>query len=332
MSVAFFLPGEPDLEALKGLRPDRCPAEFQRGERVWILQTYLHLKAAGRPVELRAEPPDGGIVVFHAKHDKALGLRRLWMRRSILVGVRADNREPLIADAEVLQNRWFADERVRYHIPHWPQPGLIPRDPSRGERIRRAAFKGHSVNVHPALEDPSWEAFLAGRGMVWEYDAGECDRRSRDRRALCWHDYSAVDLIVALRPDSPVFHRSKPASKLVNAWAAGVPAILGPEVAFRDLRRSELDYIECSTVEEARAAVLKLLEEPGLYRAMVENGRARAAEFTRDAVRRRWEEVLFERLPAVERDGGFGFTRSLPLPLKSLIKRVARWITRRPAI
>ena len=50
MPVTFFLPGEPDLERLRGLDPERDWSEFVRGEHAWILQTYLRLRGAGRPV------------------------------------------------------------------------------------------------------------------------------------------------------------------------------------------------------------------------------------------------------------------------------------------
>ncbi|MGH9363522.1 MAG: hypothetical protein ACRD2T_16550, partial [Thermoanaerobaculia bacterium] len=72
MEVTFFLAGERDLERLARADPDRDWREFQRGERIWVLQAYLRLARAGYPVRLAAEPPAGGIVVFHAKHERDL--------------------------------------------------------------------------------------------------------------------------------------------------------------------------------------------------------------------------------------------------------------------
>src|SRR5215218_11143541 len=139
MKITFFLAGEKDIAALRRLDPDRDWREFHRGERGWVLQTYLRLARAGYPVELAASPPAEGIVVFHAKHARAL--RSQWRRlgNAVLLGARADNQGPLIADFEVVQNGLFADEKRHFLIHHWPQPALIPRDPSRGTTIRRIA-------------------------------------------------------------------------------------------------------------------------------------------------------------------------------------------------
>lgn len=43
-----------------------------------------------------------------------------------------------------------------------------------------------------------------------------------------WHDYQHVDAVLAIRDCPPVVLATKPASKLINAWKAGVPALLGP--------------------------------------------------------------------------------------------------------
>jgi len=61
-------------------------------------------------------------------------------------------------------------------------------------------------------------------------------------QAIDWPDFREADLILAVRPGDRRRATNKPASKLVNAWLAGVPALLGPEVAYRELRRSELEW------------------------------------------------------------------------------------------
>ena len=123
-------------------------------------------------------------------------------------------------------------------------------------------------------------------------------RRRRDGPAgIDWPDFRQVDLLLAVRPEDRRLWTSKPASKLFNSWLAGVPALLGPEHAYRELRRSELDYLEVSSLAEAKAAVLRLLERPDLYQAMVENGRDRGAEFTAEATLSRWDEPLEQEDP-----------------------------------
>jgi hypothetical protein len=327
MRCTFFLAGE-DLEALSRIDPDRGWRELQTGERAWILQTWLRLQRAGHPVELAATAPEDGLVVFHAKQAKDLLRQRSRLRDAVLVGIRADNREPLIADFEILQNGFFADGRRRFFMPHWPQSGLVPRDPGRGERIERIAYKGFAANLHPDFRTPAWTDFLAHEGIEWMVDAVAFD--GRNRRELDWPDFRTVDLALAVRPDGRKQRRSKPATKLVNAWLAGVPALLGPELAFEELRRSELDYLEVASVAEAREAVLRLRRDPGLYRAMVENGLQRGADCSHDALVPRWAELLFETIPALA-ERRSRLVRGLPLPVRAAGRWLARTVTLRPA-
>ena len=83
-----------------------------------------------------------------------------------------------------------------------------------------------------------------------------------------------------------------PVTRYANAWLAGVPAILGPESGYRELRRGPLDFLEAATPALAMQSLQRLQDEPGLYRAMVANGLERGAEYTMQAVRARWIELL----------------------------------------
>jgi len=328
MRVTFFLDGEEDLESLRRLDPDRDWRQFQRGEQVWVLQTYLRLARAGLAVELAAVPPAEGLIVFHAKQARALRRQAHLLGDAILVAARADNRQPLIADFEILQNAHFADGRRRFHMPHWPQPGLLPRDPARGTTIKRLVYKGFEGNLSLEFSRPEWRQLLADRGIEWVVDAARFAGRETDSQAMDWPDFREADLILAVRPGGRNRATNKPASKLINAWLAGVPALLGPEVAYLDLRRSELDYFEVSSLAEAQAAVDRLLGDPGLYKAMVENGRVRAADFTADAILPRWGKLLFETIPGLLPPR---WTRRLPLGLRSAGRWLSRTATLRPA-
>jgi hypothetical protein len=294
-TVTFLLPGCADLDRLGRLDPDRSPDEFRRGERAWVLQTFIRLAAAGHPVGLSSTLPQLGAVVYHTKHRRLLAAELTERHRPLLVAVRADNSEALLADVEILQNGRWAGPR-RFHVAHWPQPGLLPRDPGRGDRVERAAFKGLTGNLHPGLSTAAFRASLAGAGIELELDAAGFE--AAGEAPLAWHDYRDVDVVVAVRPPDRRLHPSKPATKLINAWHAGVPAVLGPEHAYRELRRDPLDYLEAGTPAEASAAILRLRAHPGLYRAMVENGRRRAAEVSVAAITARWAAVLFQQVPA----------------------------------
>lgn len=327
--AAFFLAEENDLTTLEGLDPDSHWREFQRGERNWVLQAYLRLRSAGLPVRLVGEAPPHGPVVFHARHKHALHRARHRLTDAVLVGVRGDLHDPLIADVQVLQNGCFADGRRRFFIPHWPQPGLMPRDPSRGTAIRRAAYKGFDRNLHPDLRTPAWREFVSASGIDWVCDSVPYQNRDPVTGMIDWPDYRAVDLLIAVRPPDRRLHLAKPATKLVNAWLAGVPAILGEEFAYRELRRSPLDYIEAASIDDVRRAVRRLCDEPELYQGMVDNGRRRAHEFTITAITEHWRDLLFETLPALEADPAFRRRRRLSLPARRTLGRLQELFGRR---
>lgn len=326
--MTFYLPGERDLDRLRHLDPDGDWDEFVRGERAWILQTYLRLHRAGHPVVLSGEPSDAGLVVYHAKHARSLMRRAHRLHSAVLVGVRADNSEPATADFEVEQNRVYADARRRFFVPHWPQPGLLARDPRRGSRLERVAFKGFLANLEPAFRHPDWAEWLAGRGIRWELDAVEFEQLAGTSDRLRWNDFRETDLVLAVRPGEPARHTNKPATKLCNAWHAGVPALLGPEPAYRELRRDPLDYLEAGSVEEAKAAIDLLLAEPDLYQRMIEHGRRRAAEFTAGSILERWVELLWQTLPEVAPDRPL---QRLPYLLRPLVRQTQRVLAGRPA-
>ncbi len=333
--VAFFLDDPRPLAELARLDPDRDWREMVRGERVWILKTFLHLRSAGHPVRLVDAAPRDGLVVFHAKQRRAVARSLAAAGRRapgcVLVGVRADLREPLIADFEILQNgRWAGPGR--FAVRHWPQGGLVPRDPGRGTRIEHVAFKGYAANLAAPFRGAAWAEALARRGLAWHADAVEFAGLATDEAALDWNDYRQVDLVVAVRPPDRHLWTSKPATKLANAWRAGVPALLGPEWAYRELRRDNLDYLEVESAGEALAAIDRLRASPELYRAMVERGAERAAEVTVEAITRSWAEVLFARIPArLAADSGLARLRRWPLPVRALVRRVLRLATARPA-
>ena len=299
-----------------------------------MLQTHLRLRAAGFSSALTDRIPAEGLVLFHNKHEKLVRRGIPAGGAPVLVGIRADNREALVAEIELVQNGRFAKPGRRLFIPHWPQPGLVARDAARGELVRRVAYKGFLGNLHPAFREERWSRFLAGRGIEWVVDAKEFEgSAATERAALDWSDFSAVDLIVAVRKPEPKTDFSKPATKLVNAWLAGTPALLGGEHAYREIRRSELDYVEVDArdpLASAERAVERLAGDPALYRAMIEHGRARAREFDVAALTARWLELLGTSLPALAAEPERARRRRQPLSLRRFRHLLERWRERRP--
>jgi hypothetical protein len=285
--VTFFLDADDaTLAAWRGLRPDREPQRMVLGEDYWIVQTWARLRDAGMPVALANRVPEDGVVVFYAGDKRGVWKQLRTGSRALLAAVRSDRHPVGFADCEIVQNASSADGVRALYLPHWPQPGLLPRDPARGDALRVVLFPGTPQNLAAGFDASEWHSFLQARGIEFR-----C-RYAGDAEA--WNDYRDVDALLAIRPESMGLVRNKPAWKLFNAWLAGVPAILGPESGYRELRRGPLDFLEAATPVVAMQALQRLQDEPGLYRAMVANGSARGAEYAVEAVRARWIALLEE--------------------------------------
>jgi hypothetical protein len=322
LPVTFFYPYPDELAALPDLELDDhlfWSHEGKERRRAWILQTYLRLREAGHPVSISDTLPERGLLVllpepeirraFDAQHTRA-------HRSLIVVTVRADVTEyrSLLGDADVVQNGRFADESRVFFVPHWPQPGLLPRDPDRGARVENIVFKGGFGSLLADFRSARWHDYLSARDMTFQIASAETEGA-----VPSWHDYRTADLNLAVRPpyDDGGLRCEKPASKLVNAWLAGVPSLLGAEHAFRELRTSPLDYLEVTSVDEAIDAVERLRARPRLYARMIRHGQRRAQAFTPPRVAERWAEVLFERVPRMASRPITRWARALPPFLRS---------------
>src|SRR5689334_5793131 len=281
----------PDIATFDETGFGRQPERFRRGVDNWIVQTYVRTRASleARGVEVRISERFERDAICVAHRDD-LNRYADPLYDCYLIGVRADRPQVIVANVEIVQNALQLGPARSRLMPHWPQPGLLPRDASRGTRVECVAYMGRTNSVRPGYLDPSFPASAAALGLKLEI-------RNED-----WHDYSNVDVLVAHRRENAAMLRNKPASKLVNAWLAGVPAIVAPEPAFEQLRRDPLDFIATNDAASTLEALRLLASSPERYRAMVENGSRRALEFGVDAVRRRWVSFFLEEaIPAFER-------------------------------
>ncbi len=264
---------------------------FLKGSvRTWVWRTYFHLRKAGVPCRLSEVLPEEGIVVVAAC---TLPLRFKPGKKLFVVECVADTPPRFYSQCQVYQSASQAAAapvvgrfpRVVF-MPHWSQPRLVARDEARGGLCVNVDYVGAKGQLAPELAGEDFARRLERAGMKF-----------RPRHEV-FDDYASTDLVLAARDFSGVEVRHKPGSKLMNAWRAGVPAILGVEGGFRELRRSELDYIEVKSVAECVAACERLRDEAGLRRAMVENGRRRALDFTDERIAERWRVLLQEEIPA----------------------------------
>src|SRR5699024_595021 len=135
-AVSFFLDADdPTIASWRALQPDAEPRRLVLGEDYWIVLTYARLRDAGDDVARVNRLPDAGVVVFYAGDKRAVWSQLRERAKAarpgmLLAAVRSDRHPVGFADCEIVQNASSADGRRALHVPHWPQPGLIPRDPA----------------------------------------------------------------------------------------------------------------------------------------------------------------------------------------------------------
>jgi hypothetical protein len=300
--IYFYIPKE--YWPIDGIpeKPNTYWYDFNQGITpgvyAWTIQTYQYLKANGLSCELIGELPAEGIVLAHRK---SLPEDLKPNSQLLIVCLKAESAAHPYAQIHIVGNHrdmnttamiWgdrYLYPGQKYYIPHWPQPGLIPRDVNRGDRFENIAFFGESINLAAQLKTTAWERELHNMGLQWHLV-------DRDR-SHTWNDYSYVDAIVAVRKlDQQVNYTWKPALKLYNAWHAGVPAILGRESAYQQERRSDWDYLEVSSLEDTLNALRKLREDRDFRSKIVENGLLRAQEINSTQITQIWQNIIAEKL------------------------------------
>jgi hypothetical protein len=288
---------------------------FLGAEVNWVLRTYLILKRKNLNVSISPRLIPGQICVV-APYTLSI---RDYRVDCFVVGCRSDFARPVMCEIAIVQNKANVESEREIFIPYWPQPGLLPRLRERRSRVENMAFKGRSWNLYHEFRSPQFLAELAGLGVRFE------THDERGNPEADWSDYRQCDLILAVRDLTEQDARVKPASKLVNAWIAGVPAILGPEPAFRDFRQSPLDYVEVKTPRQALDAIRRFKSQPDYYDQTVANGLRRAEEFSEDAIARQWIDALAG--PAAEQYGRWLRSRRLArlarFPIRSIRQKLA---------
>ncbi|MDY7024021.1 MAG: hypothetical protein SWJ54_22180, partial [Cyanobacteriota bacterium] len=110
-----------------------------------------------------------------------------------------------------------------------------------------------------------------------------------------WNDYSQVDAIVAIRGfGKENKYKNKPATKLFNAWLAGVPAILGYESAYRAEGMPNWNYLEVTSFNELIFALSQLKSSQTLRHYLVKNGQIKVHQFQPENITHRWRYFLTE--------------------------------------
>jgi hypothetical protein len=281
----------PDIERLDESDIASAPKRFVGGRNSWIAQTYVRLRAPlrarGWSVSAGPQLVPGAITFAHRDDANGFGDGR---HEAFLVVVRADRAPVVACDFAIVQNRIDPQGHERY-VPLWPQPGLIHRDVSRGTRIERIAYQGRTGLNPPWFRDASFLRALAARRIDFEI------------RKSGWEDYRQVDVALAARgAESARVLATKPATKLYNAWLAGVPMLASPEPAYCEVRRAPIDFLEVHGPDDVLRSLDLLRANPNLYAAMVAHGRERGLEFDVHATRRRWLALFDEEIVPAYRE------------------------------
>lgn len=276
---------------------------FGLGIYAWTIQTYLRLRDAGVRCDLVNQLPSRGIVFLHRNgfrsHPQGIEVQP----ERLMVCFQGDLLPHPDAQVHVVQNQTQASiRRQAFFMPHWPQPGLQPRDKQRGDRFETIAFFGHADNLLPAFAGSDWAAALQQLGLTWASVTSQNRWNEHQTLNTQWHDYCNVDAVLAVRSFDRAtlaqtqLYRHKPATKLYNAWLAGVPAILGPESAYQAERQTDMDYIEVTSVANVLQILQRLKEDAALRQAMVRNGWVRSHAITPDSLTQQWNNFLQDSL------------------------------------
>ncbi len=291
MQVHFYLPERylPDPARQEAWRSGKITRLEEAGKvacaQCWIYQTWVALERSGFPVRLTHAIPSEGILV---------GLTNLLTadfrvpEHVFFVGVVADYLADARAHLHVVQNKAHARRlRNAAFMPLWPQPNLLARDPTRLDRFENVCFFGESSNLAPELADIRWKDELRNE-LGLNFIVCRADR---------WHDYWEADCVVAIRGFGRSSYVHKPATKLYNAWLAGVPFIGGMDSAYAADGEPGHDFLQAATPEELFGHLRRLQEDLSLRKQLVTAGKSSGRGFSFDATLERWQRLLGETVP-----------------------------------
>ena len=274
-----------DMADCMAREPTIAAGVASRGDLCWSFQTYLNL----------AERTDLAVVCSNGLRDDAVNfvhsdqLARLDSRASaFIVCMRADFPARRWAQLHIVQNRLQSGGGT-HHVPLWPQPGIMPRDPDR-RKVERIAYVGQTYNGNLAADQATWRRAVEGVGL--EFAAPPKER---------WNDFRSIDVLVGVRSFDGSTYPGKPPSKLINAWHARIPFIGGADSAYEQIGTAGYDYLRAVTLDEVTQAISLLRDDDATYARIVSNGALKAKRYSVEAICDRWTRLIrAEILPRYE--------------------------------
>ncbi|TIN26420.1 glycosyltransferase [Mesorhizobium sp.] len=243
------------------------------GAVAWTVQSYLILRQHRENLTISTEPMLDRINIAHVSSWRQISS----CVRCYKVSARADYRRKYDVDFEILQNATNLKNSRQIYLPHWPSPRLKPRSADRS-----------------GVENVAYAGELGVRNIAKSLKASDQVKGFRfltiDRQR--WHDLSNVDVLIAIRDFSTKLFVDKPPTKLINAWHAGIPLIGGYDSAFSQIGIPGVDYIRVRSESELEAALQRLRDDPEYYSSIVEAGRVRSKEYTRESIAQEWLRAI----------------------------------------
>ena len=287
MEVHFYLPERylPDSDRQEAWRSGKITRLEEGGKiacaQCWIFQTWLALERSGFPAHLTHSMPSDGVLVTLTScvesDFRASGSRFLCRHRGGLScpPSRATARRPKCGAREAIVERRFHSALAA------SQP-----DSARSGALRTGLKTSVSLAIvrilRAELADERWQRKLKDELGVNFIVCG-ADR---------WHDYREADCVAAVRGFGRSAYLHKPATKLYNAWLAGVPFIGGMDSAYAEDGEPGRNFLRAATPDELFEHIRRLKEEPALRDRLVAAGRIAGRNFTSEAILGRWRHFL----------------------------------------
>ncbi|QBG45953.1 glycosyltransferase family 1 protein [Verrucomicrobia bacterium S94] len=245
----------------------------------WVWPLYCQLKMKGLPVLFNYELQEDAVNFVHAQVARVI-LSPHELSKYFVVVIRADYRSFPFGRFEIVQNKHCAAGTRRIFMPHYPQPGLLPRMKER-TKVENVCFSGQANNFCLDKEQLGNDLEQLGCKLIFR----ECGE---------WQDMREVDVLLGIRSLSKKKYHSKPPTKLFNAWLSRIPFIGGYDSAYEQVGRPGTDFLRVSTYSELLDAVSQLKKKPELYNRIVESGLKKGENFTAAATTERWVNFIEE--------------------------------------
>lgn len=306
--VHFWSP-EDLASAMEAWDPDSDPGKHQSGVGHGLYELYVRLRARGRPVTIGPVPPPGCHLVFHLESvwDWRAGgpdrralfhLLGALSRSSAATAVRGD--VPLELSVrpghciEVMPNRTTVTRVRQVWVPLLPQRGLAGRKEVRKGRVRSVGLMAYEENVPELFRSAEFLRQVREIPVDWRAHTLKAATSAPD-----WHDFADLDCVLCLRSEPvPYGAARKPATKLINAWAAGAIPIVGDEPAYREMGEDGVDCLFVSRPEGVLPLLRRLATDSSLVELLERGGELKSRQYSRERILDAWEALIFDRAPA----------------------------------